>query len=207
MPPRGYRDESKRLQRSIDYHQKALVRLTSGDERQYWKRQLAERSEEEALQKAAFGREPDLSHLVEMAILQGLDGMTAHAAAELIANRIGATDPRARHAIKKRLYGKFQKARALYRRLAVAPEDPSDAAEREIAEAQGITPRADAKRQQEALGKELEAKYWARERKKTLEWIHQELEQNELACALHASGIFKDTYEFARAYRALKLFK
>jgi hypothetical protein len=207
MPPRGYRDESKRLQRSIDYHQKALVRLTSGDEREYWKPQLAERSEKEALQKAAFGREPDLSHLVEMAILQGLDGMTAHAAAELIANRIGATDPRARHAIKKKLYGKFQKARALYRRLAVAPEDPSDAAEREIAEALGITPRADAKRQQEALRKERVAKYWARERKETLEWIHQELEQNELARALHASGIFKDIYEFARAYRALKLFK
>jgi hypothetical protein len=109
MPPRGYRDEFKR-----------------------WYREIVP-PERVALQKAASGREHDLSKLVKISILQDREGLTAHAAARKIADEIGG-NARLRHANTKRLYAKFQKAAALYRRLALASCDPVDAADREICE-------------------------------------------------------------------------
>jgi hypothetical protein len=92
-----------------------------------------------ARQKAANGRERDLPHLIKIAVLQGPDAISAWAAAGKIADEIGA-DPRARHAVRKRLYAKFQKAQALYRRLAAAGEDPKIAAHREILLELGLDP-------------------------------------------------------------------
>jgi hypothetical protein len=89
--------------------------------------------EREARSKAAFGREPDLRHLVKISALQDRDGISPHAAAGKIADEIGG-DARLRHANKKRLYAKFQKAPALYQRLSLAGGDPGFAAEREICE-------------------------------------------------------------------------
>src|SRR5271156_386856 len=131
MPPRGYCDESKRLARSIEDNARALLRLTSGDKRQYYKRLLTGRAETKALLKAAYRREPDLRHLVKIAVSMDRDGLSAHAASGKIANEIGGS-ARVRHAKHKTLYRKFQEAPALYRRLALAPEDPADAAEREL---------------------------------------------------------------------------
>jgi hypothetical protein len=135
MPPRGYRDESKRLAREIDATERQLVRLCSelghDEQSEHYKRQLADRGEGEARRKAANGREADLQHLVDISVLQERQGITAWAAAGKIANQIGG-NAQARHASRKRLYGKFQKASALYRRLASAPENPADAADREI---------------------------------------------------------------------------
>jgi hypothetical protein len=89
--------------------------------------------EHEARSKAAFGREPDLRHLVDISVLQERQGITAWAAARQIADEIGGDAP-LRHANKKRLYAKFQKAPALYQRLSLTGGDPGFAAEREICE-------------------------------------------------------------------------
>jgi hypothetical protein len=115
MPPRGYHDEYKELYRKFT-NPEVLAR-----------------------QKAAYGRERDLPHLIKVAVLQSRDGISAWAAAGKIADEIGA-DPRARHAARKRLYVKFQKAPALYRRLAAAGEDPKTAAHREILLELGLDP-------------------------------------------------------------------
>ena len=191
MPPRGYRDETKRLERSIDDSTRNLVRLSAKlgqeEDRQRYKDELADRAEAEARRKAARGRERDLRHLVDISVLQDRQGITAWAAAGKIAHQIGG-DARLRHANHKRLYGKFQKAPMLYRRLAFASEDPADAAEREICEALGITPSS-----------EWEQQYRAR----LLEWAHNALKQDELARAINAARTFKDVEEFARAYRAV----
>jgi hypothetical protein len=114
MPPRGYRDTYKKFARKI---------LSP---------------EHLARQKAAFGREPDLLHLINITRLQDRDGISAHAAAGKIADEIGGV-ARTRHANQKRLYRKFQTAPALYRRLALAADnDPADAADREICEELGL---------------------------------------------------------------------
>jgi hypothetical protein len=56
MPPRGYQDETKRLERSIDDHERALARLSSNEnERLYYKTLLADRAEAKARRKAARG--------------------------------------------------------------------------------------------------------------------------------------------------------
>jgi hypothetical protein len=56
MPPRGYQDETKRLARSIDDHERALARLSSNEnERLYYKTLLADRAEAKARRKAARG--------------------------------------------------------------------------------------------------------------------------------------------------------
>jgi hypothetical protein len=115
MPPRGYHDEYKELSRKF-IPPEVLAR-----------------------QKAAYGRERDLRHLVRMALLQDRDGISAWAAAGKIADEIGA-NPRACHAVQKRLHAKFQKAPALYRRLAAAGEDPKTAAHREILLGLGLDP-------------------------------------------------------------------
>jgi hypothetical protein len=143
MPPRGYRDESKRLTRSIDDTTRDLVRLSARlgheEDRQRYKKELADRAEAQARMKAAGGRERDLRHLVDISVLQDRQGITAWAAAGKIADQIGG-DARLRHANTKRLYAKFQKAAALYRRLAAAPEDPKTAAHREILLELGLDP-------------------------------------------------------------------
>jgi hypothetical protein len=114
MPPRGYRDTYKKLVREL---------LPP---------------EHLARQKAAFRREPDLSHLIKIARLQDRHGMSAHDAAGKIADEIGGV-ARVRHANQKRLYRKFQIAPALYRRLALAADDdPANAADREICEELGL---------------------------------------------------------------------
>jgi hypothetical protein len=135
MPPRGYQDESKRLDRSIDDHERALARLSSNEnERLYYKTLLADRAEAKARRKAARGREPHLRYLVNIAVSMDRDGLSAHAATGKIADEMGGS-ARVRHANHKTLYRKFQQAPALYRRLASAPEDdPAEAAEREICE-------------------------------------------------------------------------
>ncbi|MGC1891343.1 MAG: hypothetical protein WA709_35600 [Stellaceae bacterium] len=137
MPPRGYRDETKRLERSIDDTTRNLVRLSARlgheEDRQRYKKELADRAEAQARRKAANGRERDLRHLVDISVLQDRQGITAWAAAGKIADQIGG-DARLRHANKKRLYAKFQKAAALYQRLSLADSDPAFAAEREICE-------------------------------------------------------------------------
>jgi hypothetical protein len=116
MPPRGYHDEyKKQLKRQFDNPERA------------------------ALAKPASGREHDLPHLVKISMLHDRDGISSHAAAEKISDGIGG-DARLRHANKKRLYRKFQKAPALYRRLAAAPEDPKTAAHREILLELGLNP-------------------------------------------------------------------
>jgi hypothetical protein len=76
--------------------------------------------------------------LVKMAMLQDRDGISAWAAAGKIADEISA-NARARHANQKRLHRKFQKAPALYHRLALAPDHPADAADREICDELGLT--------------------------------------------------------------------
>jgi|SRR5271154_6945671 len=108
MPPRGYRDWFKETLRQSD-------------------------PERVARRRAARGRDRDLPLLIKISLLQDRDKISPHAAAGKIADEIGG-DARVRHANKKRLYGKFQRAPALYRRLALAPDDPAGAAEREIAE-------------------------------------------------------------------------
>jgi hypothetical protein len=135
MPPRGYQDETKRLERSIDDHERALARLSSNEnERLYYKTLLADRAEAKARRKAAGGREPHLRYLVNIAVSMDRDGLSAHAATGKIADEMGGS-ARVRHANHKTLYRKFQQAPALYRRLASAPEDdPAEAAEREICE-------------------------------------------------------------------------
>jgi hypothetical protein len=198
MPPLGYHDEDKRLKRSIDDITRNLVRLSARlgheEDRQRYKNELADRAEAEARRKAARGRERDLRHLVDISVLQDRQGITAWDAAGKIADQIGG-DARLRHANHKRLYGKFQKAPMLYRRLAFASEDPADAAEREICEAIGITPRSEWE-QQRGAG---EQQY----RVRLLEWAHEALKQDELARAINAARTFKDVEEFARAYRAV----
>ena len=138
MPPRGYRDESKRLERSIDDTTRNLVRLSARlgheEDRQRYKKELADRAEAKARRKAARGREPHLRYLVNIAVSMDRDGLSAHAATGKIADEMGGS-ARVRHANHKTLYRKFQQAPALYRRLASAPEDdPAEAAEREICE-------------------------------------------------------------------------
>jgi hypothetical protein len=142
MPPRGYRDERKALLREFaDAHPEQTARAN-----------------------AAYGLERDLRHLVRIAVLMDRKGITAWAAAGEIANEIGADDPRARHAIQKRLHRKFQQAPALYHRLAAAPEHPESAAEREISQELRVRPIADWERQyKERLIAQL---YWARIRRK-----------------------------------------
>jgi hypothetical protein len=142
MPPRGYRDENKRLSKSIDDLERELSRLGNEDERQYYKRQLTKRAEAKARRKAANGREFHLRYLVEIAVSMDRHGLSAHAAAEKIADEMGGS-ARVRHANHKTLYRKFQEAPALYRRLALSSEDPADAADREICESTGTTPRAE----------------------------------------------------------------
>jgi hypothetical protein len=136
MPPRGYRDETKRLERSIDDTTRNLVRLSAKlgheEDRQRYKKELADRAEARARRKAARGRERDLRHLVDISVLQDRQGITVWAAAGKVADQIGG-EARLRHANTKRLYAKFQKAPALYHRLSLA-DDPSFAAEREICE-------------------------------------------------------------------------
>jgi hypothetical protein len=184
MPPRGYRDEHKRLWREL----LAGYKESNKEEHGRW-------MEHRARTKAAYKREPDLPNLVKIAVLQDRDGLSPYAAAEKIANEIGG-DARLRHANKKRLYCKFQTAPALYRRLALAPEDPADAAGREICESLGTTPRAE----WEASSKERNASYRAR----LLEWAHEALKQDELARVIHTACTFKDVEEFARAYRVVR---
>lgn len=128
MPPRGYRDESKRLEREVLAGEKELDRQC-----------YAASMEHRARRKAAFGRDLDLPYLVKISMLHDRDGISPHAAAEKIADGIGG-DARLRHANKKRLYRKFQEAPALYRRLAAAPEDPKTAAHREILLELGLDP-------------------------------------------------------------------
>jgi|SRR5215831_13990461 len=133
MPPRGHRDQLKAWLRAD--REKDLVRLYSkaGDEEaaQYSKKMVADAAEHAARRKAARGRERHLLHLVEISRLRDQLAITAWAAAGIIANAIGG-DARVRHANRKTLYRKFQKAPALYRRLALASEDPQAAAKREI---------------------------------------------------------------------------
>jgi hypothetical protein len=107
MPPRGFRDVFKELQREYDTPESAARR------------------------RVAARRERDIAHLIQISILQDRDGITPHAAATKIADAIGG-DARVRHANKKRLYAKFQSAPAFYRRLAAAPDAPWLAADREI---------------------------------------------------------------------------
>jgi hypothetical protein len=134
MPPRGYQDESKRLERSIDDHERAARLSSNENERLYYKTLLADRAEAKARRKAAGGREPHLRYLVNIAVWMDRDGLSAHAATGKIADEMGGS-ARVRHANHKTLYRKFQQAPALYRRLASAPEDdPAEAAEREICE-------------------------------------------------------------------------
>jgi hypothetical protein len=114
MPPRGYRDELKR-----------------------WMRELLS-PEERARGRVARGRERDLTHLLRIATLCASCGVTVWAAAGIVAEELGGA-PQPRHATRKRLYGKYQKAPALYWRLASASEDPEDAADREICEELGFT--------------------------------------------------------------------
>jgi hypothetical protein len=137
MPPRGYRDESKQLEKSIDRGARELMRLSAKlgheEDRQRYKKELADRAEAKARTKAAYGRERDLRHLVKISVLQDRDGISANEAAGKVADEIGG-NARVRHANYKRLYGKFQQAPELYRRLALAGGDPSFAAEREICE-------------------------------------------------------------------------
>jgi hypothetical protein len=114
VPPRGYRDEWKAGRRAIEDPERKARRI------------------------AAHGREHDLMSLVKMAMLQDRDGISAWAAAGKIADEISPNDARARHANQKRLHGKFQKAPALYQRLASAPDHPADAANREICDELGL---------------------------------------------------------------------
>jgi hypothetical protein len=188
MPPRGYRDESKRLERSIEESQKVLAKIGDEDQRQRYKEELARSAEHKARQKAASREEPDLQYLVKIAVLADQNRINPHAAALEIANEIGG-NARLRHANQKRLYGKFQKAPALYRRLASASEDPADVADREICQSIGLTPRA-----------EREALYRAR----LLQWAHEALKQDPLARAIYATRTFKDDEEFVRAYNTVR---
>jgi hypothetical protein len=142
MPPRGYRDENKRLSKSIDDDTRWLARFGNEDQRQNYRRELAKRTEAKARQKAANGREFHLRYLVEIAVSMDRHGLSAHAAAEKIADEMGGS-ARVRHANHKTLYRKFQEAPALYRRLALSSEDPADAADREICESTGTMPRAE----------------------------------------------------------------
>jgi hypothetical protein len=118
MPPRGYRIPHE---------------VIEFDDEISYKRARARGREAKARRKAAFGKERQLRHLVDIAILIERDGLSANAAAGEIANQIGG-NPRIRHANHKTLYGKFQRAPALYRRLALAGEDPSESAMREFCE-------------------------------------------------------------------------
>jgi hypothetical protein len=184
MPARGYRDEDKRLWRELLAGYKELNR-----------ERYASWMEHRAKSKAAYRREPDLPYLVKIPMLQDRDGLSPYTAAGKVADEIGG-DARLRHANRKKLYGKFQKAPGLYRRLALASEDPSDAAEREICEAIRTTPRAE----WEALSRARQSDYRAR----LSRWAHEALKQDELARAIHAACTFKDEEEFARAYRAVR---
>jgi hypothetical protein len=85
------------------------------------------------LLRAAECRELDLLRLVKIARVKDRDGISsAYAAAGKVADEIGGA-PRRRRANQKTLHGKFQKAPALYRRLALAPEaHPAEAATREL---------------------------------------------------------------------------
>jgi len=213
MPPRGYRDETKALMRSIKESsretKKSLRKINkllaenpalgggpeASAEYQRFLENEARELEHEARSKAAFGREPDLRHLVKISVMQDRDGISANEAAGKVADEFGG-NARVRHANYKRLYSKFQKAPALYLRLALASEDPSDAADREICEALGITPRAE----WEVLNRARQSDYRAR----LLRWAHEALKQDELARAIHAACTFKDAEEFARAYRAVR---
>ena len=135
MPPLGWRDEDKKVQREIDKIDRDLVRLWSkaGDHEraQFYKTELADRAEREARCKAAYGDERDLARLVEISRVRDRAGISAWAAAGISADAMGG-DARVRHATRKTLYRKFQKAPRLYQRLAAASEDPQVAADREI---------------------------------------------------------------------------
>jgi hypothetical protein len=221
MPPRGYRDETKALQRSIKESRRETKKslrkinkllaenpaLSGGPEAlAEYQRLLGDEARElehEAQSKAAFGREPDLRYLIKIPILQDRDGISPHSAAGKIADEIGG-DARLRHANRKRLYGKFQKAPALYRRLAWASEDPSDAAEREIAEWLGLPARADRERQRKALQEKHAALYWAAVMPQLLEQAHRALEEDELARVLYNARDFESMDDFALAYRAVR---
>jgi hypothetical protein len=107
MPPRGFRDEFKKLVRKYE-------------------------TPEMAARGRVFTRkERDIAHLIQISILQDRDGITPHAAATKVSDAIGG-DARVRHANKKRLYAKFQKAPAFYRRMAAASDAPWLAADREL---------------------------------------------------------------------------
>jgi hypothetical protein len=134
MPPRGYRDESKRLQKSLEKGQRELIQLVGDSLRwddnpktreEYLRLLRAERRDREFkvfLRVRSYKGEPDLTSLVMMASMAAHDGITLHAAAQTIANELGS-GPDGRRAIKKRLYDKFRKAPVLYYRLAaLAPE-------------------------------------------------------------------------------------
>jgi hypothetical protein len=104
MPPRGYRDARKaELREFADSHPEQTARVN-----------------------AQSGLERDLRHLVGIAVLMDRNGITAWAAAGEIAKE---TSARGRHATQKRLHSKFQKAPALYHRLAAVAEHPDSAAE------------------------------------------------------------------------------
>jgi hypothetical protein len=118
MPSRGYRKPYE-----VIYY----------DDEISYKRARAAGREAKARRKAAFGKEPQLRHLVDIAILIERDGLSANAAAREIANQIRG-NAKTRHANHKYLGDKFRRAPALYRRLALAGEDPSEAAMREIRE-------------------------------------------------------------------------
>jgi hypothetical protein len=133
MPPRGYRDSFKASLR-CDF-EKDMLRdcLEAGDAEgaQYYRKKIADRAESAARSKAAWGREPHLHQLVKMSRVRDQLAIAAWDAAGIIAGELGG-DARVRHANRKTLYRKFQKAPGLYRRLASASEDPQAAAMREI---------------------------------------------------------------------------
>jgi hypothetical protein len=106
----------------------------AGDEEgaRYYKAQLTERAEHKARIRAAFGSEPDFDHLVRISILCDRGGRTPWGAAGIVADEIGGV-ANVRHANRKRLYRKFRKTPAAYRRWASA-EDPQDAANREFSD-------------------------------------------------------------------------
>jgi hypothetical protein len=226
MPARGYRDETKARERSIEESRKETKKLKRETKKSYEKinKLLAEnpalgdgvealaryqcflkdearfledeaRSREyKARSNAAFGRERQLGYLVKIAVSVDRDGLTAHAASRKIADEMGG-NARLRHANKKTLYRKFQRAPALYRRLALASEDPSDAAEREICEATGMTPRSELERQRRVREQEYRARL--------LKWAQEAPKRDELARTILAARSFKSPEEFARAYRAI----
>jgi hypothetical protein len=134
MPPLGWRDESKRLEKSLEKSQREL-RQALGDclrgdntpktREEYVRLLRAERRDREFkafLKMRSYKGEPDLTSLVMMVSMAVHDGITLHAAAQTIANELGS-GAAGRRAIKKRLYDKFRKAPVLYHRLAaLAPE-------------------------------------------------------------------------------------